>query len=195
MKRQLLNDIQNFDLGAVECRTNFDKEFVHAAIFDWYGGTDAFTEYVRGPLQEELVSKQRTGVQISYCMMLVAPFVSVGISTFMGLLKANVPIHISASYFLGGLVGRALCWMAAMVQFALFLCDQLARPVLPRLDILQTIFILAVTGVPAFCGLQLGDKAYRNSLLTAFIWAAVSILFLWLTNGGFRMCCRKRFQK
>ena len=26
MKRQLLNDIQNFDLGAVECRTNFDKE-------------------------------------------------------------------------------------------------------------------------------------------------------------------------
>ena len=53
--------------------------FVHAAIFDWYGGTDAFTEYVRGPLQEELVSKQRTGVQISYCMMLVAPFVSVAL--------------------------------------------------------------------------------------------------------------------
>ena len=50
--------------------------FVHAAIVEWYGGADAFTEYVRGPLQEELVSKQRTGVQISYCMMLVAPFLS-----------------------------------------------------------------------------------------------------------------------
>jgi hypothetical protein len=25
MKRQLLNDIRNFDLDAVECRTNFDK--------------------------------------------------------------------------------------------------------------------------------------------------------------------------
>ena len=53
--------------------------FVHAAIVEWYGGADAFTEYVRGPLQEELVSKQRTGVQISYCMMLVAPFLSVAL--------------------------------------------------------------------------------------------------------------------
>ena len=26
MKRQLFNDIRNFDLDAVECRTNFDKE-------------------------------------------------------------------------------------------------------------------------------------------------------------------------
>ena len=53
--------------------------FVHAAILEWYGGTDAFTEYVRGPLQEELVSKQRTGVQISYCMILVAPYLSVAL--------------------------------------------------------------------------------------------------------------------
>ena len=53
--------------------------FVHAAIVEWYGGAEAFTEYVRGPLQEELVSKQRTGVQISYCMMLVTPFLSVAL--------------------------------------------------------------------------------------------------------------------
>ena len=55
----------------------------------------------------------------------------VGISTFTGLLKTNAPIHISASYFLGGLVGFWLCWLAAMVQFALFLCDRLARPLVP----------------------------------------------------------------
>eukprot|EP00435_Cladocopium_sp_Y103_P069559 s352_g33.t1 len=195
MKRQLLNDIQNFDLDAVECRTDFDKEFVHAAIVEWYGGKDAFTEYVRGPLQEELISKQRTGVQISYCMMLVAPFLSVGISTFVGLLKANVPVHVSLSYFLAGVVGLWFCWVAAMVQFALFLCDRLARPLVPRLDILQTIFIFALMGVTAFSGLQFGTRAYRDSLLTASIWTAVSILFLWLTNGGFRTCFRKSFHK
>eukprot|EP00435_Cladocopium_sp_Y103_P068989 s352_g32.t1 len=191
VKRQLFDDIQHFDLAAVECRAKFDKEFVHAAIVEWYGGADAFTEYVRGPLQEELVSRQRTGVQISYCMMLVAPFLSVGISTFMGLLKANVPIHISASYFLGGMVGLWICWMAAMVQFALFLCDHLARPLMPRLDILQTIFIFAVMGAMAYLGLQFGVTAYRNSLLAASIWSAVSLLVLWLTNGGLGTCFQK----
>ncbi len=51
--------------------------FVHAAIAEWYGGEDAFTEYVRGPLQKELMTTQPVGIPISYCMILVAPFLSV----------------------------------------------------------------------------------------------------------------------
>ena len=46
-----------------------------------------------------------------------------------------------------------------------------------------------------FGSLWTWSEAYRNSLLTAVIWSAVSILFLWLMNGGFRMCFRKSFHK
>ena len=51
----------------------------------------------------------------------------VGISTFVGLLKAGVPLHILISYFFAAVVGLWFCWVAAMVQFAMFLCDRLAR--------------------------------------------------------------------
>eukprot|EP00438_Fugacium_kawagutii_P035809 Skav235275 [mRNA] locus=scaffold874:304286:309052:+ [translate_table: standard] len=105
--------------------------FVHAAIVEWYGGADAFTEYVRGPLQKELVAGQRSGIPMSYCMILVAPFLSVGISVFAGLLKANVPFHVSVSYFLSGVIGLWFCWVAVMVQMVILLCNLLARPLVP----------------------------------------------------------------
>jgi len=184
LKRQLFKEIQNFDLAAVECRSSFDKEFVHAAIAEWYGGEDAFTEYVRGPLQKELMTTQPAGIQISYCMILVAPFLSVGISTFVGLLKAGVPLHILISYFFAAVVGLWFCWVAAMVQFAMFLCDRLARPLIPRVDFLQTLFIFTIFVLTAFSGLQFGIRAYRDSLATSIIWSAVSVFLLWLTNGG-----------
>lgn len=55
----------------------------------------------------------------------------VGISTFVGLLKAGVPLHILISYFFAAVVGLWFSWVAAMVQFAMFLCDRLARPLIP----------------------------------------------------------------
>ena len=35
------------------------EDFIYSAIVEWYGSTEAFTEYVRGPLREDKVRVSR----------------------------------------------------------------------------------------------------------------------------------------
>ena len=57
-KRQLFSEMNNFKLQSVQCREEFDRDYIHTAIARWYGSHGAFEAFVRGPLREELLSSQ-----------------------------------------------------------------------------------------------------------------------------------------
>ena len=56
-RQQLMIDLQSFDLDSVGCQNDFDREFIHKAILEWYGSKDCFKDFVQGPLRKELVGK------------------------------------------------------------------------------------------------------------------------------------------
>ena len=51
---KLFSDMEHFDMDDVKCSEEFDREFVLTAINDWYGSSEAFVAYVRGPLRTEM---------------------------------------------------------------------------------------------------------------------------------------------
>ena len=62
----------------VECKKEFDQKFIYDAIEQWYGSHDAFRDYVRGPLQQELLKKQAdTRLPLEYTCIVLTPFLSV----------------------------------------------------------------------------------------------------------------------
>eukprot|EP00434_Breviolum_minutum_P005316 symbB.v1.2.004688.t1/scaffold271.1/size245249/11 len=54
-KHKMLADLKDFDIKNVKCMDDFDRSFIHSAIIKWYGSREAFTEFVRGPLRDELL--------------------------------------------------------------------------------------------------------------------------------------------
>ena len=46
----------SFDLEKLHCENEFDRDFTPGAVDKWYGRRHTFTDLVRGPLCEELLS-------------------------------------------------------------------------------------------------------------------------------------------
>eukprot|EP00434_Breviolum_minutum_P002918 symbB.v1.2.002565.t1/scaffold136.1/size304296/18 len=68
---QLMSDLQSFDIQNASCANAFDREFVMSSIARWYGSTQCFTNFVRGPLREELApSINATGFQTGYVVLM-----------------------------------------------------------------------------------------------------------------------------
>ena len=53
-QEQMFRDLAEFDLNSVSCSNEFDRQFILSAVCRWYGSLQGFTDYVRGPLKEEL---------------------------------------------------------------------------------------------------------------------------------------------
>ena len=51
---KLFSDMEHFDINDAKCTDEFDREFVLTAINEWYGNSEAFVEYVRGPMRMEM---------------------------------------------------------------------------------------------------------------------------------------------
>ncbi|CAK9032627.1 unnamed protein product [Durusdinium trenchii] len=192
-RQQLLDGLARFDLNQVECRLDFDKKFVHEAISEWYGGPEAFTEYVRGPLHQELISANvrhvRQLVPCQYCCIIITPMLGVALNSMVGLAKAQAPLWIAVAFFFAVVLGLYVCWFALMIQLAFFLCDRFAKP-WPCLDWLQTILIFLFFAVVCASGLQLGVIASDFGPGSALLWFWVVATTLWLTRGGWGQVCR-----
>ncbi|CAK9071874.1 unnamed protein product [Durusdinium trenchii] len=186
-KQQLFGDIQNFDLDAVECRVDFDKKFVHAAIAEWYGGAAAFTEHVRGPLREELMKDHLARIPLGYCLIIITPLLGTGLSSSVSLLKAGVPMNITLSYFIGVVLGIDTCWLLLMIQLALYICERFARPCRPGvacLAFVETFIMFIVFSTVATCGAFLAFIAIARGVVGSSVWCLITACILWLVNGG-----------
>ena len=58
--------LETFDLKDVECHLAADRAFVSLAITAWYGSGEAFTEYIRGPLRDELLAGSELELPMSH---------------------------------------------------------------------------------------------------------------------------------
>eukprot|EP00439_Symbiodinium_sp_Y106_P039782 s2894_g4.t2 len=50
----LRRELRQFDLDHVSCMHEFDRQFIHSAISEWYGSKEAFTKFVREDLRQDL---------------------------------------------------------------------------------------------------------------------------------------------
>ena len=88
-KHRLLLDLRHFKLEELSCETEFDRNFIHEAVDKWYGGREAFTGLVRGPLCMELLAMMPTPhMPLGY---------AVSVSTFLAslLVELAVDLHLA----------------------------------------------------------------------------------------------------
>ena len=68
-QEQMFRSLAEFDLNSMSCTNDFDQRFILSAVCQWYGSLEGFTDYVRGPLKEELTqSVVLARVPLQYCI-------------------------------------------------------------------------------------------------------------------------------
>ena len=83
-KHHLVNELRNFDISEVHCRTVEDRECILAAISSWYGSSSSFAQHVRGPLADELTQHfSSTDLPGAYWLMIATPFITFNVAKFL----------------------------------------------------------------------------------------------------------------
>lgn len=191
-KHKLFSDLEHFDLGKVQCSNDFDKDFIHAAIVRWYGGEEAFTAFVRGPLREELLGARPATLLVAYPLLLLSPAIASSLTFLAGLWRGGAPVHCLLSYVMGSFLGFNILWVFSCLSLFLYLCDHFAEPRWPGIfDHLQTLLMFLAFLAWFYAGASLSVWAYTSSLFTSAAWLCVSLLsagtsYLLFRPGWFR---------
>lgn len=126
-KRQMIQALRGFDLTHVQCSSSFDRDFIQAGICKWYGSSEAFTDYVKGPLADELAEPfSRFRVPTPYWAVLAAPLISFEFCWILSLVQAGASV-------------KEIAWMIWMrsshvllelteIKFLVEACDHFAEP-------------------------------------------------------------------
>ena len=95
---------------------------------DWYGSTEAFTEYVRGPLQQELLkSSSYFAVPLQYYPVILLAFVGESLDELLGLYMAGAPSRNLLGHVLSHTVGQST-WIVASLELMAYLSYRWAAP-------------------------------------------------------------------
>ncbi|CAE7300257.1 unnamed protein product [Symbiodinium natans] len=141
----LLRNLAEFDLSAVSCACDFDRQFILSAVRSWYGSTDAFVEYVRGPIREELVeTMQQSRVPFQYCILALSPIFGFQLDVFGALINARAPQNIAIKF-----LGQSITILAVAVwgvRLFFWLSQKMAQPIF-KLDFLQTALVVLIWAV------------------------------------------------
>ncbi|OLP74215.1 hypothetical protein AK812_SmicGene46313, partial [Symbiodinium microadriaticum] len=181
----VVEELDSFTLESVQCQQDFDKKFIHSAISQWYGSPEAFADYVRGPLRQELLSSTEAGLPAAYSFLIITPLLSLGADTISGLIKAHPPWQLLLSQFFGVLLGVFLCWGMVLVRAGIFLCDRFAgRSRSWLMDCGLSLLVFLGFVLTALAGVQGAVYATNDSLGASLVWFASVLVLLWLTHGG-----------
>ncbi|CAE7302867.1 unnamed protein product [Symbiodinium natans] len=186
-KYHLLEELKYFDLDKAQTRSDFDRAFVHSAIVEWYGSKEAFVEYVRGPLREELLATESTGLPLAYALMTsMIPF-SGAIDDFLALWRGGADVDCLLSTLIGFGVGLQICWIVATIRVVFYLVDRWAEPWWSgRADYLQTVLLYIATYLWFMLGGITAQSACRADLWLAAVWSIAAFLVAFSLCGG---CC------
>ena len=187
-KQQLIYELAKFDVRNADCRSEFDKEFIHAAITEWYGTAEQFSEYVRGPLRDELITNlHRSGAPVAYALMVTTAPVSIGLEYCLGLWKGGAPMISIMTQLVGDVLATNMFWFVICVHIAISLCDYFAPKGRGCFEILKSLMICVVFGICASIGGALSSLACRLGFGTALGWFCFTLMPICL---GF--ACSKR---
>jgi len=184
-KHQLLKDLENFDLNQVHCSNDFDKEFIHAAIVEWYGSKEAFTAFVRGPLREELLVVVESCPRIAYPLFVTTQPLASGLTLLAALHMADAPFRPVASYVFGSFLAYNVCWQLLSLKFIMYLCDRFAEAHRPGFcDACQTVLIFLAGAGVSYAAAIVSRIVRQYSLWASLIWFVLSLTALCLQSSS-----------
>ncbi|CAE7785758.1 unnamed protein product [Symbiodinium sp. CCMP2592] len=188
-KRELITEMSGFTLDAVECREDFDRQYIHGAIEHWYGSHGAFEAFVRGPLRAELLATQAdTQLPIAYELIVIFPFVALGMDVFVGIIQSPLPLEFAVSYFFGSVLGVLLSWSLVTACCALHLGRFFSGgSCTSRLaDHGQSLLAFCALLLQISSGLYLGRESYQQSLGHSLAFFFASLVVCWLVHDGWK---------
>ena len=193
-KHRLVSDLRLFDLEKAYCRTDFDREFIHRAIIEWYGSKDAFTQYVRGPLREELLHSSKSAFPLRYLLMVTSVTFGASMDSLVALSLGGMTWQVVLAEFVGNSIGFHLGYFLGLLNLVVYLCDRFAAPMFSGvlLDCLQSVVMFLVFFILYYLGQVVNRRAYTTSLWSAVVWASAALLWAGLSLRFFqhRRCCR-----
>mmetsp|Transcript_131847 Transcript_131847/g.312536 ORF Transcript_131847/g.312536 Transcript_131847/m.312536 type:complete len:509 (-) Transcript_131847:284-1810(-) len=173
-QRQLLQALANFDLDAAGCRRDFDKKFVHDSIEQCYGSTGAFTEYVRGPLREELLASS-FGMPLRYYLVIVSPGFCVSLEETVSLMKGQAPWQSVLSFMFARTIGAQVS-LALGCQLCIYMCTRFSSPhAKVWVETLRSAALVVVCTLVAICGVDLSLRVRQFGLGASAIWALLAL--------------------
>ncbi|CAE7757455.1 unnamed protein product [Symbiodinium necroappetens] len=127
----------------------------------------AFTEYVRGPLRQELLNSA-TRFSTTYIFWMTAPAIVAALEDHLALWKARVPVRAAAAHFVAVVLGDYALWMSLCMRMLIALCFYFdAKCRWKIVDYLLTVLIHVIFCGSAFVGELIGTEASRRGLWTA----------------------------
>mmetsp|Transcript_25166 Transcript_25166/g.58350 ORF Transcript_25166/g.58350 Transcript_25166/m.58350 type:complete len:483 (+) Transcript_25166:2-1450(+) len=186
-KHQLIAALGSFELKNAECRLEEDREFVLSAIAAWYGSSEAFVEYVRGPLRRELAASA-TDLPLKYALLVVSAPMTISFDVQLALWRGGAPIEVVLSEAIGSGLAWVGFWSLVTLKLAWFLCYRFASPASTRWrDYGVSAVIFLIFFIFWFAGALISDMIYTTSL-----WGGVGLacFTLLLAVGAYsKSCC------
>ncbi|CAE7237461.1 unnamed protein product [Symbiodinium sp. CCMP2592] len=183
-KRQVFHDLATFELSAAGCRNAVDKEFIYAAIENWYGSLDAFTSYVRGPLRDELLANHLgTSLPWNYTLLIATPWITLGMDALAAQVRGGFPFRNLVSYGSGVALGLFGFWWITVVQFVMLLAGRFPMSKEGRWGLAQSFVLYLVCVACIFSGAIIGHWAYKDSVAASLAWCFVSGMLASLSSG------------
>ena len=186
-KRKLLQDVSQFDVRNADCRSEFDKEFIHAAITEWYGTGEKFSEYVRGQLFEEMVAGiHRSSAPVAYSLLVATALVSAGLEECLGMWKADAPLISIVTQFIGDVIANDVLWFTMCLHIVVALCDFFPPKGRGCFEYVKTLLIFLAFAFLVLIG---------GTLSLAFCTVGLGAALLWLCFTLLPMCCFLLFSR
>lgn len=108
----------------VSCVSDFDNAFIHGAIDSWYGSKEAFTQFVQGPLREELCDLLPSPhLSWTYVAFMVSSAVSYRLELLLSIWRAGADADVLLIYVLVS-AGVVFGWLWPSCNGLFFLCDK-----------------------------------------------------------------------
>eukprot|EP00434_Breviolum_minutum_P022373 symbB.v1.2.019747.t1/scaffold1627.1/size108904/6 len=177
-ERRAIANLATFNLKDVKCSDeDFDRPFVYSAIKGWYGSLQGFTDFVRGPLREDLLGDfSSIHLPFAYYFMMVSPF-------FGRYLDYSVAMWASGEF------ENTFVWSYFLVLF--WLVDYFAKSdsLSWSRDIIEmAAMMISITAI-VWGHLQLARFCYNHSLASSLALAGATVVILMCIS--FRCCSRK----
>ena len=103
-QEQISQSLSDFDVCELQCRSDFDKRFIHSAVMQWYGSLEEFNMFVRGPLKDEILQTMLVSrVPLHYIILCVTPAMGLQLDLLAALLAAGLPFEAWGKWLFGQL--------------------------------------------------------------------------------------------
>ena len=143
----------------------------------WYGSKQAFTNYVRGCLKEELVCNLFAAkLPREYQLLILTGPQCLGLEILLASWKGGASRETLLTYCIAVLVGLFVLWMGAAVMLMMYLCDLFAQRRFGALDHLQTLAIVCLITGFVSAGTQLAIFALESQWIGSLLYLAAAIV-------------------